>query len=220
MSRVYEHKDRTGERYNRLTALARTDILMGDGYKWLYVCDCGTFKILRPRCVVSGATKSCGCLNQEMFVDRITKHGKAHSKEYTAWEGMLQRCNNPLSVSYKNYGARGIKVCKEWESFESFYSDMGDCPTQMTLERVDVNNGYSKENCKWADYSTQTFNQRKRGDNVSGKAGVRFYKARGKWVATIGVCCKPVHLGYFSSFEDACAAREEAELKYYGFTKE
>jgi hypothetical protein len=220
MPRTYEHKDRTGEKYNRLTALARTDMLMRDGYKWLYVCDCGTFKILRPRCVVSGATKSCGCYDQERMALRTTKHGKAHSKEYTAWEGMIQRCNNPMSLSYKNYGGRGITVCEQWLQFEAFFSDMGDAPNGMSLERIDVNGNYCKDNCKWADCCIQSFNQRQKKSNTSGRTGVRFYKSRGKWVATIGVDRKPIHLGYFVSFEEACAAREAAELKYYGFTKE
>ena len=74
---------------------------------------------------------------------------------------MRSRCNNPNNISYSNYGGRGITVCKEWEtSFEHFLKDMGKCPTNHSIERLDNNLGYFKSNCVWASSKTQALNRR------------------------------------------------------------
>lgn len=87
---------------------------------------------------------------------------KKHTKEYSTWSSMRQRCNNPNNHAYKDYGGRGIKVCDRWnESFDNFLHDMGPAPhLKMTLERTRVNDGYSKENCVWASYKVQANNTR------------------------------------------------------------
>ena len=92
-----------------------------------------------------------------------TKHGHAkpasRSSTYRSWECMRSRCNNPNNPDYKNYGARGIKVCKRWDSYENFLYDMGERPTGTTLHRINNNGNYCKTNCKWADSSEQSRNK-------------------------------------------------------------
>ena len=79
---------------------------------------------------------------------------------YWVWSSMIQRCENPKSRSFKNYGAKGITVCKRWrESFDAFRSDMGERLDGMTLERVDSTKGYEPSNCKWADRHEQSNNR-------------------------------------------------------------
>jgi hypothetical protein len=102
-------------------------------------------------------------INRAKYCSRkcaMTKHGKSYSREWSIWSKMKDRCLNPSAPPYTRYGARGITVCPEWlESFEAFYADMGDVPEGMSLERMDNNRGYNKENCKWATAAEQAKNK-------------------------------------------------------------
>lgn len=99
---------------------------------------------------------SCGCQNL-----RSAKHGQTKTKAYAVWSGMKRRCFNPSDANYSRYGGRGITVCKEWQdSFEAFWSYMGDPPKGMSIDRVDVNGNYEPGNVRWATNKQQMRNRR------------------------------------------------------------
>lgn len=84
------------------------------------------------------------------------------TKTRYSWSGMKQRCLNPHHPQYKDYGGRGIRVCKRWlNDYEAFLEDMGERPPGMTLDRVDNDRGYFKDNCKWSTRKEQANNRRK-----------------------------------------------------------
>jgi len=90
----------------------------------------------------------------------VDRGGKA-TTEYQIWNGMHGRCKLPKHASYKYYGAKGIKVCDRWSSFENFFADMGERPSQEhSLDRKDNNGDYTPENCRWATGKEQFANQR------------------------------------------------------------
>lgn len=154
--------DRTGQRYNRLVVLGRSEPKYRSTM-WECRCDCGNIAYVDTHSLISGHTKSCGCWKREKASERLLTHGEMPVRLYRIWRGMKARCNNPHTKDFHYYGARGIKVCDEWmEHYESFrdwafangYSDT------LTLDRVEVNKDYSPDNCRWVDRHTQMRNTR------------------------------------------------------------
>jgi hypothetical protein len=132
--------------------------------QWMCVCECGIEKIIGADPLISGRTQSCGCLKVERLTARSLTHGHSvgyhPSKEYRAWAKAKGRCLNPNDPKYAMYGGRGISMCSEWiASFETFLFDMGKAPGGYTLDRRNVNEGYSRENCRWATPRQQSRNK-------------------------------------------------------------
>ena len=149
-------KDITGLKFGRLTAIEPTDKRQSGNIIWKCQCDCGNEKFIRTGDLYSNATKSCGCLNRE----RITTHGMYKSSIYTAWDNMIQRCENIKCPTYKYYGGRGIKICERWHKFENFYEDMGDKPPGLSIDRIDNEGNYEPNNCQWSTPYEQQINSR------------------------------------------------------------
>ena len=142
-----------GEKHNRLTIEE-----IHKGYV-MCRCDCGTFTKTKVGKMRSGHKKSCGCYREECF----KTHGEGSIKtiEYRTWASIKSRCLNPNTNRYYLYGGRGIKVCDRWlNSYENFLEDMGRRPPgRYSIDRIDSNGDYSKDNCQWVNYHVQNKNR-------------------------------------------------------------
>lgn len=89
-------------------------------------------------------------------------HGKTNTRQWLIWRNLKRRCSNPKDAAYKDYGGRGIVYGEKWESFVGFWEDMGSTyKDHLTIERIDVNGNYCKENCAWIPFKDQFLNKRK-----------------------------------------------------------
>lgn len=156
-----------GHKYGRLTVLLVCDYRINRSKVVRCQCDCGNLKDVRVEYLGRG-TNSCGCLGHERAVRlglSCRKHGhcinRSYSKTYRIWQAMIQRCKNPHTRHYDDYGGRGIIVCERWECFDNFLHDMGERPGKMEIERLDNSLGYFPGNCKWATRKEQMRNTRR-----------------------------------------------------------
>ena len=152
--REYKHKDFTGQRFGMLFVVSEDTSKKKYPSYWICLCDCGAEKSIRSDVLKPGRQQSCGCRAGS------PTHKMSNTKIFRQWSNMIQRCENKNNPSYKNYGGRGITVCSQWKSFEKFYEDMGDRPKNMSLDRINNSEGYSKNNCQWAESKTQNRNRR------------------------------------------------------------
>ena len=210
-------RELTGLIFHRLTVLGKSsNKTKWKESIWICQCECGKIKEIIGRSLTRGKTKSCGCLAIEKAIQNKTTHNHSKTDSYKSWKAMIQRCNNPNHINYKNYGGNGITICDEWLKFENFYNDMGDRPEGKTLDRKDNTKGYYRDNCQWSDYVTQSHNKRISKFNTSGKTGVRFIKERNYWEARLRYDNKIYIKVGFKTFEDAVDYRKYLEVKYCG----
>lgn len=152
-------------------------------------------------------------------IKSATTHGMTYTRIYKTYRSMKSRCLFKGDSAYKNYGARGIRVCDEWlKDFMNFYNwamENGYDDT-LTIERINVNGNYEPSNCTFIPLEEQWKNKRMQSNNVSGCTGVTYKKQIKRWVAQIKVNGINIYLGCEKDYNDAVKLRKDAEIKYWG----
>lgn len=173
-------KIKSGDKFNRLTVIEFKGMNGNHQRMWLCNCECGNQTTVRATNIFNGAVKSCGCINNEIRIKRLYKHGKSRTSEYWIWASIKTRTNNITDCNYYKYGAIGIKMCERWfNSFENFIEDMGERPSKKhTIDRINNNGNYEPSNCRWATWEQQSTNKRT----------TRFFIIEGKQYVLRDVC--------------------------------
>lgn len=143
--------DLTGQRFGRLVVIKQDTT--SKRTKWICECDCGKIKSIQATHLRSGASTSCGCYQKEMARKSNSKHNLTHTSLHNRWKTLKQRCLNPNSNNYKNYGGRGIKLCEEWKEFSNFYdwSIKNGYKQELELDRINNDGNYEPSNCRWIE---------------------------------------------------------------------
>lgn len=153
-------KDLSGQIFGELTVIERVSSV-GEQGRYKCLCSCGNYTEVFGCNLVTGATKSCGCIRRKRTSKLKFSHGQHGSRLYRCWRNMLDRCENENNKEYSNYGLRNISVCQEWHDFRNFYNwaMANGYQDNLTIERLNVNSGYSPENCTWATMYVQARNR-------------------------------------------------------------
>jgi len=152
--------DMVGKRFGRLLVISRAANNRQNKARWNCVCDCGCLGAAKGSSLRSGRTTRCvSCAARERVNRPALKHGMRFTREYRSYTSAIQRCRNPKTRGWENYGGRGIEF--RFPSFEAFYAELGPRPQGTTLDRIDTNGHYEPGNVRWATLSQQRLNQRR-----------------------------------------------------------
>lgn len=160
--------DLVGKKFGKLTVIKYAGKDKFGTSLWLCKCECGNKKIIRSSDFKNGKTKSCGCIHNKKLVQynkenkrkyNTLPYDKVQKKLDTVWRNIKRRCGDKNN---KDYGGRGITICKEWKEFENFYNWAinNGYKENLTIDRINVNGNYEPDNCRWVTQYFQNRNQR------------------------------------------------------------
>jgi len=199
-------KDFSGRKFGRLTVINRHSNSSANKSMWLCKCDCGATSIVSGSNLISGSTKSCGCIVK----GRKISHGLGRSHVYIIWRNMLHRCYNINNKSYETYGKRGIKVCDEWKNSVEVFNEWFEINYKegLQIDRIDSDGDYTPSNCRFVTPSINSANRGIKSTNTSGYTGVG--KRAKKFFAYIKFNSETIfYKGRFTTAEEAAKARDE-----------
>ena len=158
--------DFTGQRFGRLKVVERISnpwyAVLKPGSYWLCICDCGAYHIVNAAYLKDGSVKSCGCYKKELneYKDDIPSHFK-RERLYGIWKGMHARCSNSNYAIYQYYGAKGICVCDDWNSYLIFrqWALNNGYDDKLTIDRIDCTLDYEPGNCRWVTHKENMRNR-------------------------------------------------------------
>lgn len=161
-------EDWIGHRQGRLTVETFEGLRRygnGKAAYFTFRCDCGNAFVAQKSNVIGKGRNDCGC--SRATSDRVAPKGASSNPLHKVWWHMIDRCENEQNKSFRDYGARGIKVVDRWKTgdgpltgFECFMADMGPRPKGMTIERVQRDGDYKPGNCVWLPKGDQSKNRR------------------------------------------------------------
>lgn len=203
--------DVTGQRFGRLTVLSVVRQASGKSPLCTCLCECGATKAIEQRHLRAGVVVSCGCFGKEQTRKANTKHGAVGSPTYRSWQNMRDRCENPSSNEWHNYGGRGIRVHPSWQRFEAFVADMGIRPTGTSIDRIDVDGNYEPGKCRWATQKEQALNRRKNVRiSLNGKS-----LTAGEWAEITGINVRTIRVRLQRGWTAERALTERPELNIH-----
>lgn len=177
-----------GRVFGRLTIIGRAGKDRWGGWLWDCRCSCGRVVTVRASTLATGRTSQCLSCSAKASG---TTHGQTGTELYLRWRAMLARCENEKNPEWHNYGGRGIKICREWRTYEAFARDMG--PTfdpDLEIDRIDNDGNYEPGNCRWSTRQEQQ-NNRRNNHVIEWRGQVRTVT---EWASLLGI--KPNTLIY------------------------
>lgn len=214
---MWKYKDYAWQKFWRLTAINFQYKKWTHTY-WLCKCDCGNDIVTKISSLIYWWTRSCGCLRKERMISMHHTHWMANTIFYSKWTWIKTRCFNKNEKSYNYYWWRWIKCL--WKNFEEFRDDMYESylkhieefwEKETTIDRIDVNWNYCKENCRWCVFREQSYNRRNSREYI----GVWYSKDKNKW--WVWLCMNWINKSYwyFNTQEDAYKHRINLEKQFW-----